>query len=177
MVHLACRWLLMASMSLSLNLMAAPPPIEGRVVGVTDGDTLKVLDDQKVLHKIRVAGIDAPERKQPFGQRAKARMSALVFDEPVRVLWHKRDRYQRVVGKVMVSPQACEEDRCQFTLDAGAQLVEEGFAWWYRKYAKEQSSEDARRYERLEQMARTARSGLWSDPEPVAPWDWRRGER
>eukprot|EP01041_Mallomonas_annulata_P033793 gene33793-56465_t len=76
--------------------------IEGRVVGVADGDTITVLDDNKVQHKIRLAGIDAPEKKQPFGQRSKQSLSDLVFDKAVTVETNKRDKYQREVGKVLV---------------------------------------------------------------------------
>lgn len=77
--------------------------LTGRVVGVTDGDTITVLDDQRVQHKIRLAGIDAPEKSQAFGQRSKAFLSSLVFSKPVVVETQKTDRYGRTVGKVGVS--------------------------------------------------------------------------
>ena len=76
--------------------------IEGRVVGVADGDTITVLDANAVQHKIRLAGIDAPEKKQPFGQRSKQSLSDLVFDKAVTVETNKRDKYRREVGKVLV---------------------------------------------------------------------------
>ena len=72
--------------------------LQGRVVGITDGDTLTVLDAQQRMHKIRLAGMDAPEREQAFGQRAKQHLSNLVFGQDVEVVWHKHDRYQRIVG-------------------------------------------------------------------------------
>lgn len=81
---------------------ASADTIVGRVVGVADGDTITVLDAEKVQHKVRVAGIDAPEKKQAFGQRSKASMSDLVFGKDVTVLTSKRDRYGRIIGKVMV---------------------------------------------------------------------------
>jgi endonuclease YncB( thermonuclease family) len=93
--------------TIAAGLLLAPlactaATIEGRVVGVADGDTITVLDDNKVLHKIRLAGIDAPEKKQPFGQRSKQRLSDLVFDKAVTVETNKRDKYRREVGKVLV---------------------------------------------------------------------------
>ena len=74
--------------------------LTGRVVGVTDGDTKTVLDANRQQHKIRLGGIDAPEKAQPFGQRSKENLSRLVFNKEVRVDWTKRDNYSRIVGKV-----------------------------------------------------------------------------
>jgi endonuclease YncB( thermonuclease family) len=151
--------------------------LAGKVVGVSDGDTITVLDSGKQQHKIRVAGIDAPEKDQPFGQRSKENLARLVFGKEVDVQWVKYDRYQRIVGKVMVAEPNCQRADCNKTLDAGLGQVTAGFAWWYRKYAKEQSSEDARSYETAEQEARTRSVGLWRDADPVPPWDWRRKDR
>jgi len=145
----------------------------GVVVGVTDGDTITVLDAERQQHKVRLGGIDAPEKAQPFGQRSKENLSRLVFKKEVAVDWTKRDRYQRIVGKVMVQPSDCPT--CPKTLDAGQAQVSVGLAWWYRKYAKEQSPEDRGRYESEEQEARVRHVGLWQDPDPVPPWEWRRG--
>ena len=150
--------------------------LSGTVVGVSDGDTITVLDANREQHKIRVAGIDAPEKAQPFGQRSKEALSMLVFGKDVDVQWSKRDRYQRIVGKVLVADPTCQR-RCPKTLDAGLAQVTAGLAWWYRKYAKEQSAEDAQRYELAEQEARSHGVGLWSDGQPMAPWDWRKAAR
>jgi len=90
---------------LAMLLVALPghaQTLHGRVVGVTDGDTVKVLDGSNQEHKIRLAGIDAPERKQPFGQRAKQHLSDLVYGKNVVVEWHKQDRYKRIVGKILI---------------------------------------------------------------------------
>lgn len=149
--------------------------LSGSVVGVADGDTVTVLDANHQQHKIRLAGIDTPEKAQPFGQRAKESMSALVFGKDVDVQWDKRDRYKRIVGKVMVQPSDCRT--CPKTLDAGLAQVTRGLAWWYRQYAKEQSADDAGRYEFAEHEARAKRAGLWADAHPIPPWDWRKGER
>ena len=90
--------------------------LTGRVVGVTDGDTITVLDANRQQHKIRLGGIDAPEKAQPFGQRSKENLSRLVFNKEVQVDWTKRDRYQRIVGKVWVQPSDCPT--CPMTLDS-----------------------------------------------------------
>lgn len=147
--------------------------LTGRVIGVADGDTITVLDADNQQHKIRLGGIDAPEKAQPFGQKSKENLSRLVFNKNVRVDWTKRDRYQRIVGKVWVQPADCPT--CPMTLDAGQMQLAAGMAWWYRKYAKEQSAEDQARYEFEEQEARARHAGLWKDSDPVPPWDWRQG--
>ena len=157
--------------------VASAETLIGTVVGVADGDTITVFDANREQHKIRLAGIDAPEKAQPFGQRSKASMSALVFGKEVEVQWHKHDLYQRILGKVMVADPNCRTNRCPKTLDAGLAQLTVGLAWWYRKYAKEQSSEDAGRYEFAEYDARAKRAGLWADAGPVPPWGWRKGER
>lgn len=140
--------------------------LAGRVVGVSDGDTITVLAADHETHKIRLAGIDAPEKAQPFGQRAKERLSDLVFGKSVAVEWSKRDRYQRIVGKVLIANQ-----------DAGLTLVTDGLAWHYKKYQKEQTPDDQARYAAAEEASRARHAGLWIDPDPVPPWEWRARKR
>jgi endonuclease YncB( thermonuclease family) len=132
------------------------------VVRVIDGDTLVLLDASDTQHKIQLAGIDCPERKQPWSVRAKQALSEYVFDRQVTVEWDKRDRYKRIVGKILHGGQ-----------DVNLTLVRDGLCWWYRKYADEQSAVDQLLYEDVKRHARRERWGLWSDPEPVAPWHWR----
>ena len=144
----------------------------GRVVAVADGDTITVLDADRQQHKIRLQGIDAPEKAQPFGERSKLNLSRLVFGKDVRVEWQKRDKYKRIVGKVWVQPADCPT--CPMTLDAGHAQITVGLAWWYRKYASEQSPQDRGAYEFSEQESKAKRVGLWSDPNPTPPWEWRR---
>jgi endonuclease YncB( thermonuclease family) len=164
---------------LTVCLLAASLPafadnvLVGYVVGVADGDTITVLDVDRQQHKIRLSGIDAPERTQPFGDKSKTNLSRLVFNKDVRVEWKKRDRYQRIVGKVMVESPDCRN--CGQTLDAGLAQITTGMAWWYRDYAKEQSEEDRGRYEHAEFEAKIRRAGLWNDKNPVPPWEWRKG--
>ena len=157
--------LLLAACFLSAG-WANAETLAGKVVGVADGDTITVLDAAHEQHKIRLAGIDAPEKAQPFGQRAKAQMSDMVFGKPVAVEWSKRDRYQRIIGKVLVA------DR-----DAGLALVSAGLAWHYKQYQKEQTIDDQVRYAAAEDAARARHAGLWADPNPVPPWEWRAAKR
>lgn len=149
--------------------------VTGVVVGVADGDTVTVLDAAMTQHKVRVAGIDAPEKAQPFGQRARQRMSTLVFGKEVRLEGDKRDRYGRTVSKIWVSPPDCP--RCPKTLDAGLAVLTSGLAWHYKKYQNEQSNEAGERYAFAENEARSKRAGLWTEADPVPPWEWRKSRR
>jgi endonuclease YncB( thermonuclease family) len=129
----------------------------------TDGDTLVLLDANNTQHKVRLAGIDCPERKQAWSTKAKQALSDYVFDRQVTVDWDKRDRYQRIVGKVLDGQR-----------DVNLALIRDGLCWWYRRYADEQSAVDRVLYSDAEEEARKGRSGLWSDSQPVPPWEWRR---
>lgn len=140
--------------------------IRGKVVAIADGDSITVLDAQWDQHKIRLAGIDAPEKKQAFGQRAKEHISALLFSRSVAVEAEKKDRYGRTVGKVLVDGQ-----------DVNLAMVAAGFAWHYKQYASEQSATDRLIYDQAERVSRQTRRGLWRDPDPTAPWDWRKASR
>lgn len=135
--------------------------LEGKVVGVTDGDTLAILDVTKSQHRIRLAEIDAPESKQAFGQRAKQALSKLCFGKHAEVRNTSADRYQRVVGTVY-----CDG------LNANSELVRQGMAWVYVQYASKPSPLFA-----LETTARTKKLGLWADPHATPPWEWRRAGR
>lgn len=136
--------------------------LTGYVVGISDGDTITVLDSKRQQHKIRLAGIDAPEKAQAFGERSKQNLAALVFNKNVTVDWSKLDRYGRTIGKVTVNG-----------IDANLSQIKAGMAWWYEKYRKEQSPADQQTYAQAEQQARLQRVGLWSDKNPIPPWDFR----
>ena len=138
--------------------------ITGKVVGVSDGDTITVLDVSKTQFKIRLGGIDAPEKAQPFGQKSKEHLSGLVFGKQVVVESDKTDKYGRTVGKVLVNGK-----------DANLEQVHSGFAWHYKEYQKEQATSDRASYADAETSARRIRAGLWSDPMPMPPWEWRHG--
>lgn len=150
--------------------------IEGRVVGVSDGDTITVLDRSQTPHKVRLSGIDAPESRQAFGQVAKKRLSDLVFGREVRVDSKKKDKYRRTLGRVWVASAECTKPDCPKTLDAGMALLTMGLAWHYKQYAKEQPEEERGQYSFAEIEARAKKIGLWSDAEPVPPWAWRKGK-
>jgi endonuclease YncB( thermonuclease family) len=166
-------------LALTLAPQAAAATLEGRVVKVAEGDTVTVLVGRE-QHRVRLQGIDAPERDQPYGKASGRSLAAVVAGKEVRVEYDKRDRYGRIVGVVWVVPPGsrCEgEPGCPKTLDAGLYQLTIGMAWWYRRYSGEQSPEDRGQYEFAETEARAKRAGLWQEPDPVAPWDWRRGQR
>lgn len=131
----------------------------GQVVGVSDGDTIKVLhDDQQ--EKIRIYGVDCPEKAQAFGQKAKDFTASMVAGKVVDVEPVDQDRYGRTVGIVTVAGRNLNEE-----------LVRSGFAWVYRQYCRRG---ECSTWLQEEGQARAARIGLWADPVPVPPWDWRR---
>jgi len=132
----------------------------GRCVGVADGDTIRVMHAGKA-EKIRLYGIDCPERTQDFGTRARQFTSGMVFEKTVTVQPVDRDRYGRTVAWVSLEGKSVNRA-----------LLEAGLAWWYRQHAAKD-----RDLERLEQTARKQRIGLWSQPKPIPPWKFRREER
>ena len=107
----------------------AAKEVTGRVVGVTDGDSITLLDANQSQYKIRIEGIDAPEKKQAFGQKSKMTMSEMVFGKFVKVEWNKKDRYGRIVGKVLAPPSDCRETPCETHLDVGLMQLTKGMAW------------------------------------------------
>ena len=153
---------LLRTLLLALAVQCQATTIEGRVVGVADGDTITVLNASDTQHKIRLAGIDAPEKHQPFGQRSKESLSDLVFGRAVMVETDERDKYGRNVGKVLVDGN-----------DANLEKVKRGLACHYKQYEKEQPANDRVEYAVAEGAARASRLGLWADAEPVAPWEFR----
>lgn len=144
----------------------AAATLEGKVVGVADGDTITVLTADKQQHKIRLAGIDAPEKGQPFGKRSKETLSRLVYGTEVAVEYTKKDRYGRIVGRVEVEGR-----------DANLEQVREGSAWVYRQYIRELPKADQRLYFDAEQHARSEALGLWHERDPEPPWEWRKARR
>lgn len=158
--------LLLLALVLSAPASALAETLQGLVVAVLDGDTLTVLDETKAQHRVRLAGIDAPEKGQPFGHRSKEGLSDLAYKQEVSVEWHKHDRYGRVVGKVLVNGR-----------DVNLAQVASGLAWHYVEYAKEQPPADRRLYADAEVRARERRLGLWQESAPAAPWDYRRAKR
>lgn len=155
---------LLVTFFVSFVIVAAAAQLTGKVVGVLDGDTIEVLDSSKHPHRIRLTGIDAPEKAQPFGQRSKEHLSGLVFGKQVAIDGGKTDKYGRTVGKVLVNG-----------VDVNLSQVLAGFAWHYKQYASEQPPGDRAAYAQAEEGARASHAGLWRDPKPMPPWSWRHG--
>lgn len=158
--------ILLVVAALLLVSTAYASTLVGRVVGVADGDTVTVLDATNTQFKIRLMGIDAPEKKMPFGQNSKQHLSDLVFNKQVTVEYNKQDKYGRTVGRILVN-----------SVDANLEQVKAGLAWHYKQYQREQSVGDRAAYAQAEEQARSAHLGLWADPDPTPPWDWRHERR
>lgn len=140
------------------NFPNAAEILEGRVIGVHDGDTVTLLIEGNQQVKIRLAQIDAPESDQAFGQRSKQSLSDMVFNKNIRVEKETIDKYGRTVGTIFVDG-----------LDANREQVKRGMAWVYRQYLHDQS------LLQVEDEARRSKVGLWSDQNPMPPWEYRHG--
>jgi len=133
---------------------------QGTVVGVSDGDTITVLSQQKRQVKVRLVEIDAPEKKQAFGQQSKKSLSNICYKKPVIVHEKGKDKYRRTLARLNCGG-----------IDANAEQVRRGMAWAFTKYLTDPAIAD------LEKAARESKTGLWSQPNPIAPWDFRHPER
>lgn len=141
--------------------------LTGKVVRISDGDTFVLLEDSKKQHRIRLSSIDAPERKgQAFGRKSKEYLSQLVVGRSVVIIYTNRDRYKRIIGKVLLD-----------NTDINLEMVRVGMAWHYKYYEKDQSEADRKLYTQAEMNARNARIGLWVDTKPMPPWEFRRVKR
>lgn len=138
------------------SVAATDFPFTGKVVAVLDGDTIEVLHQGKA-ERIRLRGVDCPEKKQPFGQKAKQFTSMLVFGKTVTVVPSEKGRYGRTIGDVFLPTGA----------NLSYELVRAGLAWWYQQYS------DDVVLAALELEAQLARRGLWIDPHPIPPWEYR----
>ena len=145
--------------TLLLTLPLSAFEFTGKVVGVTDGDTLTVLYNGNQQYKVRLLHIDCPESGQAFGTKAKTALSTKVFGKTVTIKWTEMDRYKRILGDVHLGKRWINHE-----------LVTEGLAWHYKQYSKDASMAAA------EVKARTAKVNIWSEPNPIAPWDFRRGD-
>lgn len=153
--------LLAAIFFLSLSWPAFSASISGKVVSISDGDTLTILDDSNTQTRVRLAAIDAPEKAQAFGQRGKQELSDICFGKQATIEVVDIDRYGRSVGEVECGG-----------VKANEAMIRAGLAWVYRKYANG--------YDYLypiENEAKSSRRGLWTDPNPIPPWEWRKAHR
>lgn len=140
---------------------AAFADFSGQVVSVLDGDTIEVLHSNSA-ERIRLNGIDCPEKGQAYGKRAKQATSQLVFGKEVTLQTHGKDKYGRTIADVLLPDGT----------NINHELVKNGWCWWYRKYAPGNVILDE-----LERRARGAGVGLWADPAPIPPWEWREHQR
>ncbi|WP_312146033.1 MULTISPECIES: thermonuclease family protein [Stutzerimonas stutzeri subgroup] len=154
-------WLLLLA-TLALVAPAWAEVITGEVVAIADGDTLTLLTPAKQQIKIRLAEIDTPESRQPYGQKAKQALADLTFRKRVTADIESVDRYGRSIARISVNG-----------VDVNRALVKAGAAWVYRAYNRDKS------LLQVEAEARKAKRGLWALPESerVAPWDWRKGTK
>lgn len=135
----------------------------GRVVHVSDGDTIQVIDADKRLEKVRLLGIDAPERKQAFGTKSKDALASRVLGQTVLVEYEKRDRFGRLLGKVQIGVR-----------DINREMIETGLAWHYKQFARNQPVSERQAYENAQRRAQEGLIGLWADAHPTAPWEFRK---
>ena len=141
--------------------------IEGKVIGVMDGDTIRIIDANQRQVKVRLAAIDAPEKDQPYGKASKKSLSRFIYKQSVRVEWtNEHYSYDRIVGKVSLQGE-----------DVGLRQLNQGMAWYYKRFAHEQAADDRERYTLAERGAQANKLGLWRDNNPMAPWDWREKQR
>ena len=153
------RWITVFAV-LAVAHVSTANEFRGKVVSVADGDTITVLDGDKVQHKIRLQGIDAPEKNQAFGSKSKELLTDKIAGHEVLVEWKEKDRYGRILGEVMLG-------RRHINLE----MVQEGMAWHYVQYSK------SKELDRAEQGARHARRGLWIDKDPIPPWAFRKAAK
>ena len=154
-------WMLSAMLAalLCLPLALSAAELRGKVVSIADGDTITVLDADKQQHKIRLDGIDAPEKGQAFGTKSRQALSDKIGQRDVRITWTKQDRYGRTLGKVYLGERWINRE-----------MVADGMAWRYVQYSK------APELIKAETEAREAKRGLWADKTPVAPCEYRKSE-
>lgn len=136
--------------------------ISGRVIAIADGDTVTIVDSSNNQFKIRLSGIDAPEKKQEFGNASKNKLSDLIYFKNVLIEFDKRDRYNRIIGKITYNNN-----------DIGLLMIKNGMAWHYKKYQNEQSKNDQQLYSEAEINAKKSNIGLWQDKAPTPPWAFR----
>lgn len=147
---------------LLLSPLSFAEELTGKVIKVSDGDTITVLDSNNQKYKIRLQGIDAPETQQAFGETSRQSLASLVYDKEVIILWDKRDKYARILGKVIVDGR-----------DANYEQLKKGLAWYYKQYENDLSDEDKERYAEAEAWARNYTEGLWTDSKSIPPWEFR----
>lgn len=148
---------------LFLSSISLAEELVGKVIKVSDGDTITVIDSNNQIYKVRLKGIDAPETQQAFGNTSTQSLAELVYDKEVLITWDKKDKYYRILGKVIVDGR-----------DANYEQLKKGLAWYYKQYEKDLSDEDREKYTEAEEWARNYTEGLWADSKSIPPWEFRR---
>lgn len=134
--------------------------ISGKVIGISDGDTFRLLAEGNETVRVRLYGIDAPEKGQDYATQSQQKLSSLIFSKQVRVQQKNKDRYGRVVGVAFADD-----------ININEEMLRSGLAWHYRQYDKNDE------WARLQSEAQRKRVGLWNKPSPTPPWEWRKDKR
>ena len=142
--------------SLALNAQT----LQGRVVRVADGDTITILDEAKVQNKVRLNKIDAPEKRQAFGEVSRKHLASMVASKVVQVQWEKRDKYGRILGDMPIGE-----------VNANLEMVKSGLVWYYKRF------DTTTIFAQAENDARVKKVGLWKDSNLTPPWEFRKQNR
>ena len=143
---------------ISNNLLSLE--LKGKIIHISDGDTVHLLTDNKEKIKIRLNDIDAPESKQAFSNKSKENLKNYIYQKNVVVEYKNKDKYKRVLGTIYYQNR-----------DINLQQVKDGYAWVYKKYSKNPN------YFKAEKDARNKRLGLWYDKKPIEPWEFRKNKK
>ena len=133
--------------------------LKGKVIHISDWDTIHLLTTNKVKYKIRLDEIDAPENSQAFGNKSKENLKKYIYNKDVVVNYSSRDQYDRVLGTIYLNKQ-----------DINLQQIKDGYAWVYKKYSNNST------YYKAEKEARNSKKGLWADKYPIEPWIFRKNK-
>ncbi len=150
-----CALLILSTFNIDAQTM-----LSAKVVGVRDGDTVEVLDEQNKTYILRLAEVDCPEKKQPYGNAAKQFTANTVYRKTIKYIVTNKDRFGRSVAKVYYKNKYLS-----------AEIIKNGMGWHYKKHSR------SKELALLEQKARLSGIGLWADSNAIAPWDWRKARR
>ena len=152
------KYTILLLMLISTNLLSLE--LKGKIIHISDGDTVHLLTDNKEKIKIRLNDIDAPESKQAFGNKSKENLKKYIYQKNVVVEYKNKDKYKRVLGTIYYQNR-----------DINLQQVKDGYAWVYKKYSKNHN------YFKAEKEAKSKKLGLWSDKNPIEPWEFRKNKK
>lgn len=155
--------LCIASVLMTLSISSVAEELTGRVIDVASGDSITLLDTSNTELKVRLSGIDAPEKQQPYGIESKKSLHDLLYGKEVTVNWIKRDYHKRVVGKVMLNKT-----------DINLEQVKRGMAWVFKHFMNDPYSQDQSDYIEAQAEAEKRHLGLWTQNDPIPPWEFRR---